>query len=189
MSMVSPVTRLVLLGVSWLIWFSALVELRKSQRKKAVQVDPRARWGLMLEMAGYALICSHGPELWGSELALWRAVAGGVTAAISIVLFWKAVADLGSQWRFDAGLNQDHELVQGGAYRIVRHPIYASMFGMIVSEAFFVGTFPGWLVSLALFIVGTEIRVRVEDGLLLERFGQRFAEWRKSTPAYLPFIR
>jgi protein-S-isoprenylcysteine O-methyltransferase Ste14 len=40
-----------------------------------------------------------------------------------------------------------------------------------------------------LFLAGTEIRVRVEDALLYERFGERFAEWQKAVPAYLPFVR
>jgi len=40
-----------------------------------------------------------------------------------------------------------------------------------------------------LFIIGTEIRVRVEDGLLRARFGQRFVEWQKTKAAYVPFVR
>jgi protein-S-isoprenylcysteine O-methyltransferase Ste14 len=189
MSMISPVTRLLLVAVTWLVWVAALVELRKSRRKRAVKVDPRARWGLVLETVGYFIVCSHGPEVWAQGIALWRAIAGCAVAAVSIVLFWKAVASLGSQWRFDAGLNEDHELVQDGAYRFVRHPIYASMFGMLVSLAFLIGTWPGWPVAIVLFIAGTEIRIRVEDGLLRERFGERFLAWRRSTPAYLPFVR
>ena len=187
--MISPVTRLVLLAITWLVWFAALVELRKSRRKKAEKVDPRARWGLILETAGYLIICTHTPEEWAQGIALWRAIAGCAVALVSIVMFWNAVASLGSQWRFDAGLNPDHELVQKGAYRIVRHPIYASMFGMLLSMALLIGTMPGWPLAIVLFIVGTEIRVRVEDGLLRERFGERFLAWQKSTPAYLPYVR
>lgn len=189
MSTVGAAARFILLLGSWIVWALALSELRKSRRPKAVTVNPKARWGLALEMAGYFIVCTHGPGLWSSELELWRAIAGSVVAAISIFLFWSAVANLGRQWRFDAGLNQDHELVQTGAYSIVRHPIYASMFGMLIADVFLVGTLPGWPVAVVLFIAGTEIRVRVEDGLLLERFGSRFTEWQKTRPAYLPFVR
>jgi protein-S-isoprenylcysteine O-methyltransferase Ste14 len=45
------------------------------------------------------------------------------------------------------------------------------------------------LISLALFIAGTEIRVHTEDGLLASRFGDRFLEYKKRVPAYLPFVR
>jgi protein-S-isoprenylcysteine O-methyltransferase Ste14 len=42
---------------------------------------------------------------------------------------------------------------------------------------------------LALYIAGTEIRVRTEDGLLSSRFGAKFDAYRKSVPAYIPFVR
>jgi protein-S-isoprenylcysteine O-methyltransferase Ste14 len=189
MMTVGPVVRIALLLVAWLAWILALSELRKSRREKAVKIDPKARWGLVLESFGYFIASTHGPQVWSSDLALWRAIAGSLTAVAAIALFWSAVANLGSQWRFDAGLNEDHELVQTGAYRIVRHPIYASMFGMLMVAVFLVGTLPGWPIAIVLFIAGTEIRVRVEDGLLLERFGARFTEWQKTRPAYLPFVR
>jgi protein-S-isoprenylcysteine O-methyltransferase Ste14 len=140
-------------------------------------------------MAGYALMCSHGPQQWMTDIETWRAIAGVLTSLVSIVIFWGAVASLGKQWRFDAGLNKEHELVQTGAYRVVRHPIYASMFGMLIATGFFTGTLPGWPIAIVLFIIGTEIRVRVEDGLLRARFGQRFIEWQKAKAAYVPFVR
>jgi protein-S-isoprenylcysteine O-methyltransferase Ste14 len=43
--------------------------------------------------------------------------------------------------------------------------------------------------ALALFLAGTEIRVRVEDRLLASRFGEEFAEYRKTTRAYVPGVR
>jgi protein-S-isoprenylcysteine O-methyltransferase Ste14 len=48
---------------------------------------------------------------------------------------------------------------------------------------------PWWLLlpSLLLFIIGTEIRVRIEDNLLASQFGDRFAEYQKRVPAYIPF--
>jgi protein-S-isoprenylcysteine O-methyltransferase Ste14 len=187
--MLSPVARLVIFFGAWVLWASALVELRKQRREKAVRVDAKGRWGLALQMAGYAIACTHPPEVWSGDLELWRAVAGIAIALFSIALFWSAVARLGKQWRFDAGLNSEHELVQAGAYRIVRHPIYASMFGMLMADICWVGTLPGWPVAVVLFVVGTEIRVRVEDGLLRERFGERFVAWEKGKAAYLPFVR
>jgi protein-S-isoprenylcysteine O-methyltransferase Ste14 len=189
MIMLSPVVRLVIFFGSWVVWLAALIALRHHRLQKAVRVDPKGRWGIALQMAAYAAACTAGPEVWSSNLELWRAVAGIAIALLSIALFWSAVARLGKQWRFDAGLNRDHELVQAGAYRIVRHPIYASMFGMLLADICWVGTLPGWPIAVALFVVGTEIRVRVEDGLLRERFGETFVAWQKAKAAYVPFVR
>ncbi len=80
-------------------------------------------------------------------------------------------------------------MVQTGPYRIVRHPIYASMLCLMISACFSCGEWPRWPVALALFIVGLKIRIRAEDNLLSGRFGARFAQWRRQTPACIPFLR
>jgi protein-S-isoprenylcysteine O-methyltransferase Ste14 len=39
-----------------------------------------------------------------------------------------------------------------------------------------------------LFIVGTEIRVRTEEKLLAERFGEEFRQYKSRVRAYIPFV-
>ena len=182
-----PAVREVLLAAAWAGWLLGTV--RNCGGQSATKIDKRARLGLSLEMIGYAVVFLHRREYWDTPIEIWRAIAGGIFALASIVLFWNAVVSLGRQFRIDAGLNADHELVQTGAYRIVRHPIYSSMLGMMLATIFWEGTLPGWPIGLAVFLCGTEIRVRVEDALLAERFGEKFTEWRKTVAAYVPKLR
>ena len=189
MTLVNPVLRVAFVFGAWLIWISAIVVGRKYRPEKPVAVDPRARWGVALQTAGYFLVMLHSPAEWDHGIELWRMLAGSVFAVIAIFLFWSAVANLGRQWRIDAGLNADHELIQSGAYRIVRHPIYASMFAMLLADALWAGTLPGWPLAIVLFLAGIEVRIKIEDGLLRDRFGDRFTQWQRSVPAYLPFVR
>jgi protein-S-isoprenylcysteine O-methyltransferase Ste14 len=182
---------LVALVVAWFAWALpfALQRRKIGGRDPRARIDPRARWGILLEMCGFALIYLHEPRTWAASIATWRAILGALFAAFGVALTWSAVHHLGKQWRFDAGLNADHELVQSGAYRIVRHPIYASMLCMLLMVIAWLGTWPGWPIGLVLFIAGTEIRVRIEDKLLTERFGERFTIWRRAVAAYVPFVR
>lgn len=96
-------------------------------------------------------------------------------------------AHLGKQWRILAGLYSDHELVRTGPYSIVRHPVYLGMLGMFLAGGLMETPWPAFLLALAVFIAGTEIRVRIEDDLLARRFGAEWRAWRAKTPAYLPF--
>jgi len=48
---------------------------------------------------------------------------------------------------------------------------------------------PLLLASLLFFLIGTEIRVRAEERLLEGRFPGQYAEYRKRTSAYVPFLR
>lgn len=164
--MVGPVTRFAVALVCWVVWWLAFAVRGRWHGEKAVKVEPKARWGILLQMTGYLLVFTHGPEVWSSGIEMWRLVVGIVLAVLANVALWGAIANLGKQWRVDAGLNKDHELVQTGAYRVVRHPIYASMFGMFLATMCWVGTLPGAPVAFVLFVAGIEIRVHVEDALL-----------------------
>ena len=177
------------MAVLWLVWMIPFIRNRARGQGKAVKIDPRARMGIVLVAFGFFIANTHAPEVWSSPVEIWRAVLGIVFGLTAAALAWMSVGNLGKQWRFDAGLNDDHNLVKTGAYQVVRHPIYLSMLCMPSMNIAMVGTLPGWPAALVLAIAGTEIRVRVEDSLLAERFGSEFTEWRKRTPAYLPFVR
>ena len=97
---------------------------------------------------------------------------------------------LGQHWRLDAGLNADHELVRAGPYRVVRHPIYTSMFCMLLGTGLVLATpLPLLLPSLLMLAIGTEIRVRTEEKLLASQFGEQFLDYRRRVPAYIPFLK
>ncbi len=71
---------------------------------------------------------------------------------------------------------------------MVRHPIYTSMLGVLVGTGILIA--PWYLIApaLALFLLGTAIRVQVEDSLLESRFGEEFREYRHAVPAFIPFV-
>ena len=112
-----------------------------------------------------------------------------LVAPFAPLLAWGAVRHLGRQFRVQAGLYRDHELVRTGPYAVVRHPIYASLLAILLGTLLVLTPWPWIPISLALFLVGTEIRVRAEDGLLASRFGEEFRRYRTRVPAYLPFVR
>jgi protein-S-isoprenylcysteine O-methyltransferase Ste14 len=109
--------------------------------------------------------------------------------AAASTLAWTSTRALGRHWRLDAGLDADHELVQSGPYRVVRHPIYTSMFCMLLGTGLALATpLKLLLPSILLLVIGTEIRVRVEEKLLASRFGDQFLDYQRRVSAYIPFI-
>jgi protein-S-isoprenylcysteine O-methyltransferase Ste14 len=112
-----------------------------------------------------------------------------VVAPFAVALSWWATRHLGKQWRYVAALTQDHEFITTGPYRLIRHPIYTSMFGMLLATVLALSWWPLGIAAVVFFVIGTEIRIRSEDALLAARFGEQFTAWRARTPAYIPFIR
>ena len=177
------------LVVCWIAWFLAFVQPRKqASGERAVVSAPVSRWGILVQMLGFALIWAYVRPAGFQKLPL-SLVASMILAPACVALAWSAARHLGKQWRFQAALSQDHELVQTGPYRIVRHPIYASMFGMLLATGFVWTWWPMFLGAVLAFLIGTEIRVRAEERLLAERFGKSFTAYRSRVRAYIPFVR
>lgn len=175
--------------VCWAVWCFAFAGPRKQAAgQKKVVAAPASKWGILLQSAGFALTWAYVRPA-GFEKPAWSSIASMVLAPAAAAVGWAAARNLGKQWRFEAALNEDHELIQTGPYRWVRHPIYASMMGMLLATGFAWTWWPMQLGGLVFFLTGTEIRIRAEDRLLSERFRESFAAYRARVPAYIPFIR
>lgn len=164
-------------------WFLPLL----LQRRRAItpqKLDRRARWGVLLVGAGYAI--PWQTAFWVRPAGGWRAVVAALCFLAACAFSWTAARALGRHWRIEAGLGVDHELVQSGVYALVRHPIYTSMLFVIAATCLILAPLYLLPVSVLLYVVGTEIRVRVEEALLMERFGDAFTAYRKRVPAYVP---
>lgn len=175
------------LAVCWMAWaYPFAFRAPHVQKRESITVTGPTRFGLLLEAAAVFLALVRTTPLRTGPSALLLALAFGIVGA---VLGWTAVTHLGKQFRVHAGLYVDHELVRTGPYAIVRHPIYASVLALLLATIVVRTPWPQALVSLAVFVIGTEIRVRSEDALLASRFGEQFKQYQGSVSAYIPFLR
>ncbi|MDE3104005.1 MAG: isoprenylcysteine carboxylmethyltransferase family protein [Acidobacteriota bacterium] len=153
----------------------------------AVQVDRRARWGILLQGLAFPVVWSS--RFWLQPVPGWRVGMAAIWLALASLLSWSAVRALGRNLRVDAALGAEHDLVRSGPYRVVRHPVYTSLFCLLLGQASVVAGWRRLGLALLLMVVGTEIRVRLEDRLLAARFGEAFASFRSRVSAYLPGLR
>jgi len=173
----------------WIAWAMAFVKPRKQavNEKKVVRA-PASRWGIFLVTVGFFLVWVYVRPA-GFHKSVAELIISMVLAPPPVALAWTAAHRLGKQWRYEAALSEDHELVQTGPYRWVRHPIYASMLGMLTATGAAWSWWPMWIAGTVAFLAGTEIRVRAEERLLEERFRDSFRAYRARVPAYIPFLR
>ena len=181
-------TNLALIGltVCWMGWLCPfLIRARHGWDRKSAVTVSSSNWGFLLQSIAYSIVWFPSAR----QISIWQYTASMTIALSSIACAWLAVGHLGKQWRIRAGLYHDHELVRSGPYRIVRHPIYASMLGMFMATGLLRSTWAPLLIGLLLFLAGTEIRVRAEEKLLAERFGETFRSYKAGVQAYVPYLR
>jgi protein-S-isoprenylcysteine O-methyltransferase Ste14 len=176
----------VLLWVLWTLPF--LIHRTRGNSTRRAKTARISILGIALQTASYPLVWSTR-YFWTHEFETWRFLVAAALGALALLLIWSALPALGKEWRLQAGVYEDHRLIQSGAYGVVRHPIYASMIALLLATGFLRAPLTVCAMALALMIAGTEIRIRAEERLLAERFGQQFVAYRARVPAYLPFLR
>jgi protein-S-isoprenylcysteine O-methyltransferase Ste14 len=175
-----------LLAFFWCAWAYPFVFRAPLRQKRAsITVSGPTYAGLFFEVSAIFLAFAVPPV----APDLPRLCAASVFAILAAVLSWTSVRHLGKQFRLRAGLYEGHELIRTGPYAVVRHPIYSSLMAILLCTLLWRAPWLWMLPSLALFILGTEIRVHTEDKLLASRFGAEFVDYRRAVSAYVPFLR
>ena len=85
------------------------------------------------------------------------------------------------------GIEKTTRLVRSGAYRLIRHPLYASL--LALAWGVFLKA-PSWL-GLVLAVVATGavyLTARVEERENLRHFGSEYAAYIRETRMFLPFV-
>ena len=94
---------------------------------------------------------------------------------------------LGTNWSSTVTLKDDHTLVRSGPYRLVRHPIYTGILFALAGSAFQAGLVRSFL-GVALCIAGFWIKIRVEERLMTQHFGEQYIVYRREVKALVPFV-
>jgi len=175
-----------LIAAGSVLWAAPFPFFRKG-RKGLSALDRRARWGVLLECLGYTLLWQG--SFWTRSPAPWRTAVSILLFAAAGALSWTSARALGRQLRVDAALGAEHELICSGPYRLVRHPIYTSMLCVVLGTGLLISPWYLLAAALAIFLAGTEIRMRVEEDLLEARFGDRFRRYRRDVPRFIPFVK
>jgi len=180
-----PAYAYLVIVVGIIVWFYPFVPAHKATAPAAV-VNRRSRWGMLLQFVAFSLLWQG--HFWTRALTLWRIVLCVALFALAASLSWTSSRALSGHLRADAALGAEHKLVRSGPYALVRNPIYTSMLLVICAIGIVITGWKLFLAALAIFIIGTEIRVRTEESLLASRFEEEFRAFKRDVPAYIPFL-
>jgi protein-S-isoprenylcysteine O-methyltransferase Ste14 len=126
-----------------------------------------------------------GPELEVPGALAWVGVA---LSLLGVAFSLWAIVTLGRHYDLVLEVHEDHELIRGGPYALVRHPVYTGLALHFVGVCLASGN--------ALLIAGTVLlsfpafylRARAEETLLRERFGAEYETYAREVPMLVPLL-
>lgn len=165
-----------------------LLELGTNRKTVAGPVKEQMTFWLFM-FAGLFLFVFGITEFLVSGRGLyWPTYLIGVVCGIgSFSIRRRAISALGKFWSLHVEIRDNHQFVQSGPFRWMRHPTYFSMILELLAMAFMLNAIYSALVSFVFFVPTLLLRVRLEERALIEKFGDAYCTYQKSTPAIFPW--
>lgn len=180
-------------SLAWLTfmayWLWSARHLKPTRRSESAWKQLLAYWLPLL-----AAVLLLGPGQWfeGSGLdarfvpkALWIKALGLLLTVAGVALAIWSRRILGANWSSVVKLKQDHELIERGPYRAIRHPIYTGLLLAFAGTALKVGDWRG-LLALAIVSASFWHKLRLEERWLQAQFGDHYVAYRRRTRALIP---
>jgi protein-S-isoprenylcysteine O-methyltransferase Ste14 len=104
-----------------------------------------------------------------------------------VVRCW-AITSLGRFFSPVIRIESDHQIVRIGPYRWLRHPSYTGALFASLGAAIALGTIAGSLLTAAIGLIVFGYRIRLEEQMLIDRFGDEYREYIRTTWRLLPGI-
>jgi protein-S-isoprenylcysteine O-methyltransferase Ste14 len=113
----------------------------------------------------------------------WLKYAGITFCYIGLIIFLSALISFGKAWRIGIDENNSNELITTGMFKYSRNPIFLFM------DLYFTGImliYPNivFIIIAAGTIIGMHLQILREEKFLINKFGEKYIEYKKKTRRY-----
>jgi protein-S-isoprenylcysteine O-methyltransferase Ste14 len=179
------------LGLVYLFSEVLLTATRRSRSRTGTKQD-RSTLGvlwvvIMVSITAGVFVAGRWPA---AALPNGRMFAyAGVTLFVAgLLLRWWAIITLGRFFTVDVTIEKDHELVERGPFRLVRHPSYTGVLLAFVGFALTLRNWAALLIILVPIFAAFIRRMNVEEEALSKALGSRYTDYMRRTKRLVPFV-
>jgi len=171
--------------------FELMMSLYQKRQKGIVKSgDKKSLWILTIGITlGYWLSFMIGATKIG-RIQPWNLyfVIGMILVFVGLILRVTSIITLKRHFTYTVTAIANHELIEKGLYKWIRHPGYLGQLMIFVGIS---ASLSNWLSVLFMIIpvfVGYAYRIKVEENFMMEQFGQKYLDFQKRTKKLIPMI-
>jgi protein-S-isoprenylcysteine O-methyltransferase Ste14 len=164
---------------------------RKQEKMSEQRITRQERTLLGLLWLGMFIVpiiyaATNWLDLANYTLPSWAGWLGALLMASAVFVFWRAHADLGLNWSPSLEIREKHELITRGIYSLIRHPMYASQWLWVVAQPLLLQNWIAGFSNLLVFIPFYFLRVKAEEQMMMEKFGDQYHTYMQKVGAVFP---
>jgi protein-S-isoprenylcysteine O-methyltransferase Ste14 len=171
--------------------FELTMSLYQKRQKDIVKSgDRKSLWILTIAITiGYWLSFIIGATKIG-RIQPWNIffAIGLIFVFIGLIIRVTSIMTLKRQFTYTVTTITNHELIEKGLYKWIRHPGYLGQLIIFIGIAV---TLSNWLSVLFMIIpvfIGYSYRIKVEEVFMIEQLGQIYLDYQKRTKKLIPIL-
>jgi protein-S-isoprenylcysteine O-methyltransferase Ste14 len=184
---------ILLYSITYLLWIGSEIYLNRFARSGNIQKkkkDQGSEW--ILWITAFVAVTASSLIAIYSEFAIYLDLQWsllGLLCMIAGILFrFTAIRQLGKFFTVDVILHADHQLIQTGLYKSLRHPSYTGIMLTLIGFGWSLNHWMSLLIVVSIFFFALRNRIKIEENALIEQFGEQYLQYKTKSWKLLPFI-
>jgi protein-S-isoprenylcysteine O-methyltransferase Ste14 len=183
---------ILIIAFSVLYGFFEIFMSRRQQDKRKISEsgDKGSIWLLSISISmGYWLSFILAATKLG-RLDHWNTyfLIGSVIALIGLIIRVTSIIKLKQQFTYTVTKIENHELIETGLYKIIRHPGYLGQLIIFLGTSVCLSNWLSILLMIIPVLSGYLNRIKIEERFMVEQMGQKYIDYRKRTKRLIPGI-
>lgn len=115
-------------------------------------------------------------------------IIGFILIAIGLIIRVVSILTLKQQFTYTVTKTENHELIDTGIYKNIRHPGYLGQLIIFLGIATSLSNWLSILLMIVPVFLGYLNRIKVEEKFMITQLGQKYIEYQKRTKKLIPSI-
>jgi protein-S-isoprenylcysteine O-methyltransferase Ste14 len=164
--------------------------LQQNKRQISESGDKGSIWLLTISISiGYWLSFIIAATRTG-QIYHWNTffVIGSVLAITGLIIRVSSILQLKQHFTYTVTKIENHELIETGLYKIIRHPGYLGQLIIFLGISTCLSNWISILLMIIPVLLGYLNRIIVEEKFMIEQMGQKYIDYQKRTKRLIPLI-
>jgi len=183
---------IVIIAVSYTyLFFEVFLNLKQKGKNKVSTSNDKGslRWLYVLITLGYFLSFAFGVTKlgriypWNTFFAIGMSLIG-----LGLIIRVYSILTLKQFFTYSVAQVENHELIQAGLYKFIRHPGYLGQMIIFLGISTSISNWCSILAMMLPITLAYLYRIKVEERFMLEQLGDNYLNYQNRTKRLLPLV-
>jgi protein-S-isoprenylcysteine O-methyltransferase len=166
-----------------------ILSVTRRSRAKTTSKDANSLRVLWIVISVCVWLSIQTRSLWpNAVLPAWSVPTGVALFGVGIFLRWYSIIHLGRFFTVNVAIAADHQLIDTGPYRFVRHPSYTGALLAFIGFGMVMRNWASVLVISLPIAFAFLYRIHVEERALIQALGERYRAYMGRTKRLIPWV-